>query len=142
MTQLDNGVVTDGWPNVRNSTHTVAVIDKVALVNPHHLKVITTWAIPITGTTLYGAEPGYPPGTLNLPGFQWGERHTAVGATVRYTSQVTRVTNLLFVIRLLGERGYATGWRVWYHIGNQRYLHSSPFGLVVMNGAQGSCAKY
>ena len=142
VTQLDRGIVTNGWPHLRNTTHTVAVIDKVALVNPHHLQLITTWAVPITGHVLYGAEPGYPPGTLNLPGFQWGERHTAEGATVRYTSQITQVTDLLFVIRLLGQRGYATGVHVWYHIGTQHYLYSSPFGLIMMNGAKGSCAKY
>jgi hypothetical protein len=142
VTQLDNGIATFGWPNVRNTTHTVAVIDKVALVSPHHLQLITTWAVPITGTSLYGAVPGFPPGTTNVPGFQWGDRHTAVGATVRYTSKITEVTNLLFVIRVLGQRGYTTGVDVWYHVGTQHYLYSTPFGLIAMNGAKGSCAKY
>lgn len=37
-----------------------ARIDKVTLVGAHRLRLVTAWAVPITGTDLLGVFPGYP----------------------------------------------------------------------------------
>jgi hypothetical protein len=143
MTDLQGPVLTDGYPFVTDTSQTPAVIDRVAMANPRGLKLITAWAVPITGTTDYGAEPGYPPGTAypkgEIPGFQWTERQNADGATVRHTTGAGHGTDLLFVVRLLAKRASASGVDIWYHVGSHRYHIRTVFGLIAL--ASGSCAK-
>lgn len=45
-------VVSVGSDFVRNSGRQAAVIDKVALARPHHLAVLQSWAVPVTGSLL------------------------------------------------------------------------------------------
>jgi len=136
MTDVHSAVLTDGWPFVKNSSATPAVIDKVGMANPHGLSLITAWAVPVTGTTYYGAEPGYPPGKVLPRGIQWAERHTADGATVRHSANASGATDLLFVVRLQAARATASGVDIWYHVGTQHYHIRTDFGLTVLGSGQ------
>src|SRR5580700_3287486 len=73
ITQLDHGVLTNGWPFVVNSSSTPAVIDKVGIANGHGLRLLGAVAVP-TSEDFYGAQPGYPNDKLALPGFHWAQR--------------------------------------------------------------------
>ena len=132
LADVTNHVLTDGWPYVKNASPTPATIDKVAMANPHGLKLIVAWAVPITGHTAYGAEPGYPPGKSLAPGVQWAERRNADGAVIPHTKHICQITDLLFVVRLLAKRATASGVDIWYHVGSQHYHFHSPFGLIVL----------
>jgi hypothetical protein len=141
MQGLHSQVLTDGYPFVQDASQTPAVIDEVALANPHGLKLITTWAVPLTGHTDYGAEPGYPPGTAypkgEIPGFQWTERQNADGATVQHTTGAGHGTDLLFVVRLQAKHASASGVDIWYHVGSQQYHIRTVFGLIALSA--GAC---
>jgi hypothetical protein len=139
MQAVKTGVLTDGWPFVQNTSPTPAVIDKVDLANPHGMKLITAWAVPVTGHDAYGAQPGYPPGKLQLPGFQWPQRRPAAGAVVPAHQTGLKETDLLFVVALLAKSSSATGVDIWYHVGSKRYHIRTVFGLKVLASAAGSC---
>jgi hypothetical protein len=138
ITQLDHGVLTDGWPFVRNSSSTPAVIDKAGMANSHGLRLITTVAVPV-GPDLYGAQPGYPTDKLALPGFQWERRRSAVGDAIPYSpASRHKATDLLFVLQLTASHGSATGVDIWYHVGSQHYHLRTVFGLYVVQCPGGS----
>jgi hypothetical protein len=144
MSSLHTNVLTDGYPFVSDSSRTPAVINKVGLADPRGMRLITAWAVPLTGHTNYGAEPGYPPGTAyprgEIPGFQWTDRQNADGATVRHTTGAGHGTDLLFVVRLVATHASASGVDIWYHVGNQRYHIRTLFGLIALSA--GSCNQH
>jgi hypothetical protein len=128
-------VITDGWPFVRNSSDSPAVIDRVSLANPKGMSLITAWAVP-AGDDGYGAEPGYPPGKHLPPGIEWAQRHRAAGAVVPHQVRPSN-TDLLFVVRILAPKASASGVNIWYHVGSQHWHIQTVFGLKVL--ASGSC---
>jgi hypothetical protein len=137
MTDVHSEVLTDGWPVVGNTSKTPAVIDKVSLAKPMGMSLITAWAVPITGHTAYGAEPGYPPGKDLPPGIAWARRHSAVAAIVPH-SAAPHETDLLFVVRILAPRASVSGFNIWYHVGSQHWHIQTVFGLRVLT--EGSCS--
>ena len=138
MSDVHTTVLTDGWPAVRNTSQTPAVIDKVDMADPRGLRLLKAWAVPVVGHDLYGAEPGYPPGKVDSPGILWDQRHTANGAVVRHSTGLHQ-TDLLFVVRLLTGHASASGVDIWYHVGHQRYHIRTVFGLKVLSAGSGNC---
>jgi hypothetical protein len=139
LQDVKTSVLTDGWPFVKNKSQMPAVIDKVDLANPHGMKLISAWAVPILGHDAYGAEPGFPPGKTLPPGIEWPQRHAAAGAVVPAHQTGYKETDLLFVVALLAKSSSATGVDIWYHVGSKRYHIRTVFGLKVLASAAGSC---
>lgn len=78
-----SSALTFGFEAFRNSGGT-ATIDKVDLADPHGIKLLAAYAVPITGGHLYGVQRGYPHGGVP-EGVQWSRRQRADGATVPHS---------------------------------------------------------
>jgi hypothetical protein len=131
ITQLDHGVLTNGWPFVVNSSSTPAVIDKVGIANGHGLRLLGAVAVP-TSQDFYGAQPGYPNNSIPLSGFHWAQRRNAVGDAIPHSTGSHKWTDLLFVLRLTASHGSDSGVDIWYHVGSQHYHLRTVFGLFVV----------
>ncbi len=138
ITQLDHGILTNGWPFVQNSSTSPAVIDKVGLANSRGLQLLGALAVP-TSEDFYGVQPGYPNNHLALPGFHWAQRRNAVGDAIPHSPPGGhKWTDLLFVMRLTASGGHATGVDIWYHVGSTHYHLRTVFGLYVVTCPSGS----
>jgi hypothetical protein len=122
-------IVTDGFDKVANSGQATAVIDKVAFADPHGLRQIAAYAVPVAGG-LYGDWTGYPP-DHPVPGFHWAERQAADGATVPHTTGPGGM-NILVVAQVTGKRGTASGVDIYYHVGSQHYHLRTSTALVAL----------
>jgi hypothetical protein len=111
-------VITDGFDSVQNHGHATAVIDKVSLVSPHAMRLLTAYAVRFSGE-LYGVQAGYPPSRA-AQGFPWARRQDADGVRVA-PSTGHELTNLLLVIRTSGKRATDSGVNVYYSVGQQHY---------------------
>ena len=128
-------VVTYGLEWVRNPGTATAVIDHMTLGNPEGLRVVAAWVVPTSGL-LYGAQVGYPPGTMPLPGWQWAKREAANGAKVPHTPGELNRVNLVFVLGLKSgvTRGQAAGIDILYHAGSSHYHLRTAMRVVVEVG--------
>lgn len=72
------------------------------------LQVVAAWVVPTSGL-LYGAQVGYPPSKMPLPGWQWAEREPAAGIDI------------------------------WYHVGSSHYHLRAAKRLDVQVGDAGTC---
>jgi hypothetical protein len=137
ITQLDHGVLTDGWPFVQNSSTSPAVIDKIGMANSHGLALLGAVAVP-TSEDFYGAAPGYPNNIDPLPGFHWAQRRNLIGDSIPRSGGDHKWTDLLFVLRLTASGGHATGVDIWYHVGSQHYHLRTVFGIYVAKCLSGT----
>jgi hypothetical protein len=129
-------VLSDGFEALQNSGTKPAIITAVSLANPHDLKLVTAWVIPITGTDLYGVRAGYPPAAGLDPGVEWSRRELAAGASIpRLVGQ--QVVNLLLVLKPAASTGTASGVRISYRAGGRDYQFQTKIKLVVLVG--GDC---
>ena len=128
-------VVTYGIEWVRNPGAATAVIDHMTLAKPEGLRVVAAWAVPTSGM-LYGAQVGYPPGTMPLPGWQWAKREAASGAKLPHTPGELNRVNLVFVLGLKPglTRGQAAGVDILYHVGSSQYHLTTAMRVVVEDG--------
>ena len=122
-------VVTDGFNEVQNGGAAVAVIDRITLVDPHGLRLLTAWAVPAR-QLLYGVEGGYPPAS-RIAGLRWADRQRATSARVPHTG-ADAATNLLLVISTSGLRATDRGINVYYHVGHQSYHLRTEVGLTTV----------
>jgi DNA-binding beta-propeller fold protein YncE len=83
-------VLSDGFDALRNTGDAPATIDSVSLANPHGLRLLTAYIIPITGRSLYGVRSGFPPAAALDPGVLWSRRHLAAGATIQLSPSSRR----------------------------------------------------
>ena len=128
-------VLSDGFDALRNSGQTPVTIKAVSLADPHNLRLIGAYVIPVAGSTLYGLRAGYPPvGGLD-PGVAWSKRHLAAGATVPH-SDASHVANLVLVVKPTAATGTAAGTRIDYRVGGQSYQFQTQIKLVVVVGKQ------
>jgi hypothetical protein len=125
------GVVHDSFDEFPNTGGT-ATIDKVALVDPRHLRLVTAWVVPTNGP-LGDSGPGYPPASGYAPGFRWGQRQRIPGAIVRHT-RGQDVINLVIVIKPSGKLGTATAVNLYYESAGTRYLLHFPYGYKIWVG--------
>ncbi len=133
-------VVTYGLEWVRNPGTAPAVIDDMTLAEPEGLRLVAAWVVPTSGL-LYGAQVGYPPSKMPLPGWQWTSREPPNGANVPNTPGKHDRMNLLFVVGLEPgvTRGQAAGIDIWYHVGSSSYHLRTAKRLVVGVGEAGIC---
>jgi hypothetical protein len=54
------GVLSDGFEALRNTGTSAAVIQKVALADPHGLRILAAYVVPVTDDTLYGVRVRLP----------------------------------------------------------------------------------
>lgn len=127
-------VLTYGVEWLRNPGAATAVIDQMTLAQPEGLRVVAAWVVPTTGL-VYGAQVGYPPSKMPLPGWQWAKRETADGAAVPHTPGNNRV-NLVLVLGLNSgvTSGQAAGIDIWYHVGSSHYHLRTAQRLVLGPG--------
>jgi hypothetical protein len=118
----------DEFPNKGGT----ATIDKVALVDPRRLRLVTAWVVPTNGP-LGDTGPGYPPASGYLPGFRWGQRQRIPGAIVRHT-RGKDVYNLVIVMKPSGKLGMATAVNLYYESAGSHYLLHFPWGYQVPVG--------
>jgi hypothetical protein len=128
------GVLSYGFDEFRNSSASAAVIEKVSLADPHGLRILAAYVVPITGHTLYGVLTGFPP-EAHLPlGVQWSQRQRADGATIPH-SLGHRVTNLILVLKPVTKIGSARGIDVYYRVSGQQYHLRTATRIVVRVGS-------
>jgi hypothetical protein len=79
-------VLSDGSDAVSNPGHAPATIQAVSLADPHDLRLVAVYIVPITGDDLYGVRAGYPPALPLDPGVLWSQASvgTAAGTQVSY----------------------------------------------------------
>lgn len=118
----------DEFPN----TGGTATIDKVALVNPRHMRLVTAWVVPTNGP-LGDSGPGYPPASGYSPGYRWGQRQRIPGAVVRHT-RGQDVINLVIVVKLFAKLGTATAVNLYYESAGTHYLLHFPYGYKIWVG--------
>jgi hypothetical protein len=53
-------VLSDGFDSIENPGDAPATIQAVSLVDPHDLRLVAAYIIPISGHFLYGMLDGYP----------------------------------------------------------------------------------
>ena len=60
-------VLSDGFDGLRNTGDAPARIEAVSLADPHGLRLLTAYVIPIAGDSLYGVRAGFPPAAALSP---------------------------------------------------------------------------
>ncbi len=132
LTLAGHQVMTYGVEWVRNPGTATAVIDQTTLAKPEGLRLVAAWVVPTSGL-LYGAQVGYPPSQMPLPGWQWAKRQPADGANVPHTLGKHNRENLLLVFGLKPgvTSGQAAGIDIWYHVGGSHYQLRTAQRLVV-----------
>lgn len=118
------GVVQEGFEEFNDTGGTVTV-DKVALVDPRHLRLLAAWV----------AEGNYPVGEAIGRGYPsptkaW--KHIP-GAILHHTHG-QEVINLVIVVKPSGTLGTATAINMYYESGGTHYLRHFTDGLKIPVG--------
>ena len=127
------GVLSDGLEALSNTGETTAVVHKVSLAEPHGLRVVAAYLVPITGHVLYGIWSGTPPAAHLSAGVRWGHRQHADGGRIPH-SQGRHVMNLLIVIKPARQGGRAAGIYVDYTVDGHQYRMETTTGVHVVVG--------
>lgn len=127
--------LTYGAEEFSNSSSSTAMISDLALAKPRHLELLAAYAVPITGTDLYGESLGFPPAPDLAPGVGWAQRQRADRAKIP-PSRHGDVTNLVVVLKPTGPVGSAVGISVNYTVGGRQYHLQTATNIVVMNGGR------
>ena len=115
----------DAFPNTGGVP---ATIERVALTDPHNLQIIAAYAVPLTGTQLYGVLDGAPP-ARHLPAeVQWAQRQQADGAVIPPGAY----TNLVLVLKPAGKKGTARSVDMFYRSGGQQYHFQTVTSIEVL----------
>jgi hypothetical protein len=128
-------VLSDGFDPLMNSAQAPATIEAVSLADPHHLRLLTAYVVPITGGFLYGVHAGFPPAPGLDPGVLWSERQPAVGASIPHSGP-NHLANLLLVVKPTASSGSAAGVLIAYRVAGQLYQFQSQIKLIVEAGRQ------
>jgi hypothetical protein len=138
-------VATFGATSFSNSGAGQEKIEKVTLVGPHDLRLLTAWVVPVTGTTLIGDFGGYPPNGMKgysfpslPPGWQWEQRQRADGAVIPHTPGHDAI-NLLLVVKASGAEGTMKDVYVYYESGSTHYRLDLSFFIQLYNGNLQGC---
>jgi hypothetical protein len=126
------GVFGYGYETFQNSGASPAVIEKVALAAPIRLRVLAAYAVPVTGTTIYGLQMGEPPQDMP-PGEHWPQRRRASGAVIPH-SVGHDATNLILVLKPVGKAGSAMGVDVYYRVSDQQYQRRTAMQILLLTG--------
>jgi hypothetical protein len=126
-----NGVLSYGLDAFTNSGGT-ATIERVALTDPHGLRIVAAYVVPVTGNTLYGVLSGYPPARGLPPGVLWDRRQRANGAVIP-RSRGTQY-NLVLVLKPAATKGTARSVDVFYRAAGQEYHLRTTTRIEVLAG--------
>ena len=124
------GVVSYGTIEFANTSASPVLITKVSLADPHGLRMLAAYVVPVTGTYISGFVQGYPPGKLMPSDEHWAQCQRADGATIKH-SRGRGVTNLIAVLKPTRNPGWARGINIYYHSGGQRYLLRQGLQILV-----------
>jgi hypothetical protein len=127
-------VLSDGFDAVSNPGQAPATIQAVSLTDPHDLRLVAVYIVPVTGGFLYGVRAGYPPALPLDPGVLWSQRHPAAGASVVHSDNPHHVSNIVMVLKPTASVGTAAGTRVSYRVGTTDYQFVIPIKVVVPVG--------
>ncbi len=127
------GVVFYGAEEFPN-TGGAGTIEKVSLIAAHNLRIVTGWAVPVTGTNILGVSQGYQPSPGQIaPGIQWSKRQQLDGAAIP-PSRGRDVTNVVLILKPSGTRGFAKAVEVSYKSGGTDYVLRWPIAVEVFVG--------
>jgi hypothetical protein len=99
-----------------------ARITGLSLANDHGIKLLRSWIVRISGTTLYGNWLGWPVNRPFLRGVHWETRRAAVGASIPHVSGQDGYNIVLAIIKAPGRReAWAGGISVQYTSGGNDY---------------------
>ena len=122
------GVLTLGMDAFPNTGGGPATIERVALTDPHNLQIPAAYAVPLTGTNLYGVLDGFPPARHLPAGVHWAQRQRADGAVIPPGAY----TNLVLVLKPAGTKGTARSIDMFYRSGGQQYHFQTATSLEVL----------
>jgi len=125
------GVLSYGLDTFTNTGGT-ATIERVALTDPHDLRILAAYVVPVTGTIAYGVLSGYPPARNLPPGVQWDRRQRANGAVIPHSPGTQY--NLVLVLKPAGEKGTARSVDVFYRAAGQEYHLQTTTSIKVLAG--------
>ena len=125
------GVLTYGFSMWYNLGQKVAVVDRVSLYRSHDLRLLAAYAVPATGTNLWGASAGTPSAASAPPGVLWSQRQNADGSRIPPRRRYKPTTNLLLVLRPVGTLGTAFGIDTYYRESGHRYRLFTNFPMAV-----------
>jgi hypothetical protein len=125
------GVLSYGFDAFSNTGRT-ATIERVALTDPHGLRMLAAYVVPITGHTLYGVLTGYPPARGLPADVHWDRRQPANGAVIPH-SRGTQY-NLVLVLKPAGTKGTARSVDVFYRAAGQEYHLQTTTRIEVLAG--------
>jgi hypothetical protein len=125
--------LTNGFTALSNGSKSPVVIDRIALDDPHQLRLLGAYIVPISGHNLLGDWAGFPPTANELSvGVEWAQRVPAAGAHIA-PDRPNQVVNLVLALKPEGLVGTAKGIDVYYSGGGIKYhmLSSTTLRVVV-----------
>jgi hypothetical protein len=122
------GVLTLGMDAFPNTGGVPATIERVALTDPHNLQILAAYAVPLTGTNLYGVLDGAPPARHLPAGVHWAQRQRAGGAVIPPGAY----TNLVLVLKPAGTKGTARSIDMFYRSAGQQYHLQTSTSIEVL----------
>ncbi|HYV78547.1 MAG TPA: hypothetical protein VE979_10505 [Streptosporangiaceae bacterium] len=125
------GVLSYGL-NAFTNTGGTARIERVALTDPHDLRIVAAYVVPVTGNTLYGVLSGYPPARGLPADVQWDRRQRANGAAIPHSRGIQY--NLVLVLKPAGTKGTARSVDVFYRAAGQDYHLQTTTRIEVLAG--------
>ena len=125
------GVLSYGL-NAFTNTGGTARIERVALTDPHDLRIVAVYVVPVTGNTLYGVLSGYPPARGLPADVQWDRRQRANGAAIPHSRGIQY--NLVLVLKPAGTKGTARSVDVFYRAAGQDYHLQTTTRIEVLAG--------
>lgn len=118
---------TDNMDGVKNTGRETAVIDRIALAPPRHIKITGAYVIP--GEHWIGWAATFPPTASSIPAnVDWSGRHTAAGARVPPGKWAGFVVGLAPVSHATAS---TAGLIVFYHVGRAQYEWRSRVRIVL-----------
>jgi hypothetical protein len=129
---IPGSIITYGFEAVRNAGSSAATIQKIGYVDPHHLKILDTFVVPVHNRPLYGGEYGYPP--------KWLQSERTVTVPPAHGTALNDYSNVIIVTKLIGETGHADAIYVDYKENGALYFFRSITSLTVKHGVRtGRC---
>jgi hypothetical protein len=128
------GAATLGAMVLSNGGETRVVVDDVIATDPKGVILASSELVPLAPRApALGAARTYPPQTefTDNPGVGWKDRRPAAGATIE--PHQAQVEDLVVAVRLTSPSGgSASGFEVYYHTADQRYVLKSKIGVRVV----------
>jgi hypothetical protein len=110
--------LTYGFDAIRNSGPVPLEVQTVSLVQPHDLRLVEAFLLPIEGRPAIGATAVWPPTNADAVAV-WGRRAKAVGAQI---SKADGNVNLALHLAATSDEASFEAVRVRYRVGNREFV--------------------